>query len=97
MKALTTDMETEAKDRIRGIYEVDNKLDELKDTMKTYNASKKEMFKALSELLEVGVNSLKRGYKAYVDSIKDPASVNESDYIFAMIKEHDLLKQEKKA
>lgn len=81
--------------RFRGIYEIDEKVEELKETMKTFNASRKEAFKALSETMEIGVNSLKKGYKDYIASIEDPQSLSESDAIVVMLKEFNLLKKEK--
>lgn len=86
----------ELKLRFKGVLEVDNKLDELKDQAKLFNASKTEMMKAIASKMEIKVKEVKRGYEAYVKSIREPEEVEALEEVFVFIKEHNLLGQEAK-
>jgi len=80
----------------RGVLEIDNKLDSLKENTKTFNASRKEMFKNLAERLEVKSGDLKRGYSEYLKEIENPEEFKSAEEIVCLIKANNLLKQEAK-
>ncbi len=86
----------ELKLRFKGVLEVDNKLDELKDQSKLFTSSKNEMLKNIAEKMEIGVKEVKKGYEAYVKSIRDPDEVEALEEVFVFIKEYNMLGQEKK-
>ena len=81
--------------RFRGVLEVDNKLEELKDQTKTFNASKREMIKNIAEKLELKQREVKDGYEAYIKSLQKPEEVEAQEEVFTFIKEYNMLKQEK--
>ena len=82
--------------RFRGVLEIDNKIDELSEQVKLFNASKREALKAIATQMEVKQKEVKKGYDAYVRSLKSPEEVEAEEEVFVIIKEYDLLKQEKK-
>jgi hypothetical protein len=82
--------------RFRGVLEIDNKIDELSEQTKLFSASKREAIKAIAEKMECKQKEVKKGYDAYVRSLKSPEEVEAEEEVFVIIKEYDLLKQEKK-
>jgi hypothetical protein len=87
MKQLDEAMQIEVVDLFRGIYSSDEKVQELKDSIKTYHASKKDMIVNTAEKLEVRPIKLRKAYKEWVSSIQDPEGTQEVDEIIAFIKE----------
>jgi hypothetical protein len=87
MKQLDEAMQIEVVDLFKGIYSSDEKVDELKDSIKTYNASKKEMIVNTAEKLDVRPILLRKAYKQWVQSIQNPEDTEEVDGIIAFIKE----------
>jgi hypothetical protein len=87
MKHLDESMMIEVIDLFKGIYTSDEKVQELKDSIKTYNASKKEMIVNTAEKLEVRPIKLRKAYKEWLASIQDPEGTQEVDEIIAFIKE----------
>lgn len=87
MKQLDESMQIEVVDLFRGIYTSDEKVDVLKEEIKTYNASKKEMIVNTAEKLEVRPIKLRKAYKEWLASIQDPDGTQEVDEIIAFIKE----------
>ncbi len=87
MKQLDESMQIEVVDLFRGIYTSDEKVDVLKEEIKTYNASKKEMIVNTAEKLEVRPIKLRKAYKEWLASIQDPEGTQEVDEIIAFIKE----------
>lgn len=82
--------------RFRGILAIDNKIEELGENLKTYNSSKTEGLKAISEKMELKPKEVKAGYNAYLKALRKPAEVEAEDEVFVFIKEYDMLKQEPK-
>ena len=87
MKQLDEAMQIEVVDLFRGIYTSDEQVEALKEEIKTYNASKKEMIKNTAEKLDVKPLHINKAYKAWVNSIKNPEEVEEVDGIIAFLQE----------
>ena len=81
---------------LRGVLECDNKIDALKENIKNFTASKKDMFESLAEKFEVDVSDIKQAYKEYLASISDPEKTETVSDIVVLIKEFNLLNQEEK-
>jgi cbb3-type cytochrome oxidase cytochrome c subunit len=87
MKQLDEQMQTEVVDLFRGIYTSDEQVEELKESIKVFNASKKEMIVNTAEKLEVKPLHLRKAYKQWLNSIQKPEEVQEVDGIVAFILE----------
>jgi endonuclease IV len=87
MKQLDEQMQTEVVNLFRGIYTSDEEVEALKESIKVYNNSKKEMIKNTAEKLEVKPLHIRKAYKQWVNSIQNPEEVQEVDGIIAFIQE----------
>lgn len=56
----------------KGIYECDQKIEELKEQEKVFSASKRDFIKNLAEKMDVPPKILAKAYKEYMDSISSP-------------------------
>jgi predicted DNA-binding ArsR family transcriptional regulator len=87
LKALDEAMKTELIDLFRGIYTSDDKISELKDSMKQFTASKKAMISNVAEKLEVRPIHIRRAYKEWVSRIENREESEQVDEIVAFLQE----------
>jgi excinuclease UvrABC nuclease subunit len=87
MKQLDENMQAEVVDLFKGIYSSDEKIEELKESIKTYNASKREMIKNTAEKLECVPLHIKKAYKQWVGAIQNPEEAEAVDGIIAFLQE----------
>lgn len=87
MKHLDESQQAEVVDLFRGIYSCDDRIAELKESIKTYNTSKREMIKNTAEKLECVPLHIKKAYKQWVESIENPEEVQSVDDIVAFLQE----------
>jgi len=94
---LTEDKKEEFKGRFQSIYECNLKIDELNEQIKTYKQSIKDTFEEIASSMEIdkkdkeGRNGIKKGYKEYVDSIKNPSEADTKNTVYLMLKENDFI------
>jgi len=96
MKQLTPSEVEELTLRFKGIFEVDNKIEGLKENIKNYNSSKKEMIKMIAQKLEIKQKEVKKGYETYIKKLQNPEEVEAEEEVFVLIKEFNLLGKEVK-
>ena len=94
---LTEDKKEEFKGRFQSIYECNLKIEELNEQIKLYNQSIKDTFEEIAKSLELdskdkeGRKGIKKGYKEYVDSIKNPSEFDTKETIYSMLKNKNLI------
>lgn len=87
MRQFTESEQTELVDLFRGIYEADDKVAALKESMKQYTDSRKEMVKKAAEKLECRPIAIKRAYKEWVARIENREESEEIDDIVVFLQE----------
>lgn len=72
MIQFTEEQLEEIKMIFKGIYECDQKIEELKEETKVFSSSKKDYIKNLAEKMDVTPKILSKAYKDYMDAINNP-------------------------
>jgi phosphoenolpyruvate carboxylase len=93
---MTPDKIEELGQRFQAIHEALKSIDSLKDQQKTFAAHIRETIKTLAEANDLKQKAIKEALKNYIHSIEEPEEASETDEIFALLKEHNLLKLEVK-
>lgn len=87
MRQFTEEEMLEISLRFKAIHEYEDRIEAHKEEIKLFSAGQRETFKMLSEKLETKQKNLKKAYKQYVESIKNPEDAEELNDILCMMEE----------
>lgn len=87
MKALQPEQLDELKLRFQGFIEYEKRILAYQEEIKECNTSKKEIIKALAEILEVKPPAIRKAMKEYMESITDKDSFSEKEEVLTLLLE----------